>query len=211
MSNTPQFNDDFDYEIIEEEVVQPQEESGLNLTLIKETFLRLNKNGLYATIFHYFCLVLFASLVWIYLTSNFNFLPEVYNASASDAPIYVSHRFFRILFWTGLVLLFIVILANFLQRKLRTINTIPMLLLYGGYALAGGFYFISQPLYHFLSQYFNNKDPFRAFEKPAEVLSNLNYELYGFFLIGAITLFGFAFLLIIMRKLNLKPVVARHN
>lgn len=185
--------------------------NGLNVTQLINSFVSFDKRGLYRTIFNYYSLILFGLLIWIYLTSNFNSLPEVYNASAQDAPIYLSHRYFRLAFWIGIILFLIVELSAFLQKKLNKTNSISLLVLLGGYISAGLFMWISQPLYRFLLQYFNNQDPFKAFSKPAQVLGNLNYELYGLFLILAIALIGFSFLLRILNKLKLRLVIVRHN
>ncbi len=188
-----------------------QPKSGVNVTQLKRSFTQLDQRGLYRSIFRYLSLIVFGTLLWIYFTSNFNDLPKVYNASASDAPLYLSHRYFRVFFWVSLIVLVVVQLSAFLQRKLKWVNDASMIVLYLGYMMAAGFMFISSPLYSFLSQYFNNQDPFRAFSKPAQVLGNLNYELYGLFLISAIALMGFSYLMRILRKLKFRIAVIKHN
>lgn len=187
------------------------ERSGVNLTQLKNKFLQLNKDNLYVTIFHYFCILLFGSLIWVYLTSNFNTLPEVHNANATDAPLFKSHQLFRILFWLGLVILLVALVTSFIQKKLGQILDLPMMIMLAAYVAAGLFMFVSQGLYSFLTLYFNNQDPFKAFSTPAQVLGELNYELYGGFLILAIALFGFSFLLKLMSKLHLRIGIVRHN
>lgn len=186
--------------------------AGINLTKLKNSLLHLNRHGLFESIFHYFSVVVFSFLIWIYFASNFNFLPETYGAiKASDSPLYQSHLVLRILFWIAIILLVFVELLSFWQRRLKKTNSVPMMVLISGYAVAGLFIWVSSPLYNFLKLYFNNTDPFKKFSTPYEVLSNLNYEWYGFFLILAIALFGFSFILLMLRKLNMRVAVIRHN
>lgn len=188
-----------------------QPKPGVNVSQLKRSFTQLDQRGLYRSIFRYMSLIVFGTLCWIYFTSNFNDLPEVYKASASDAPLYLSHRYFRVFFWVSLIVLAVVQLSAFLQKKLKWVNDSSMMILYLGYVMASIFMLISSPLYSFLSQYFNNQDPFRAFSKPAQVLSDLNYELYGLFLIGAIALMGFSYLMRILRKMKYRLAVIKHN
>ena len=186
--------------------------AGINLTRLKERFIGLNKHGLYATLFHYYSVVVFVFLAWIYLASNFNTLPEVFGqVSADQSQIYQSHHYFRILYWIGIALFFMVQLAAYWQKKLVVTNSIPMMVLVGGYIISGLFILVSSPLYNFLREYFTNTDPFKKFSTPYEVLSKLNYELYGFFLILAIAVFGFAFLILMLRKFDLRIAVVRHD
>ena len=186
--------------------------AGINLTKLKQKFVELNKDGLYATLFHYYSVIVFVFLVWIYFSSNFNNLPEVYGAQqASESQLYQSQHILRILFWIGIALFVLLQLASFWQRKLHETNSIPMLVLISGYITCGIFMLVSAPLYNFLRLYFTNTDPFKRFSTPFEVLSSLNYEMYGFFLILAIALFGFGLVMLMLRKFNLRLAVIRHR
>lgn len=192
-------------------MTQRPSNKGINLTQLKKRFIRLNKRGLYVTLFHYYSVIVFVFLCWIYLSSDFNLIPEVYGMQANQSQLYQSHFIFRILFWIGLFLFLLVELAAFWQKKLKITNSIPMMVLICGYLFSGAFIFVSRPLYSFLRLYFINTDPFKSFDTPYQVLSNLNYELYGLFLIISIALFGFSFLLLFLRKLNVQLQVVRHN
>ena len=160
--------------------------AGINLTKLKQKFVELNKDGLYATLFHYYSVIVYVLL-------------------------YQSHDILRILFWIGIALFVLLQLASFWQRKLHETNSIPMLVLISGYITCGIFMLVSAPLYNFLRLYFTNTDPFKRFSTPFEVLSSLNYEMYGFFLILAIALFGFGLVMLMLRKFNLRLAVIRHR
>lgn len=201
----------YDEPKLDELIEKEAEPKGLNLTQLKNSFLSLDKNNLYTKIYHYSALVVFLTLVWVYLSSNFNTLPEVYQANANQAVIFTSHQWLRICFLLSLIILVIAIIATVMQKKFNKILEFPMILIYLGNVMITAFILVSHSLYSFLKLYFNNTDPFKKFSTPMKVLSDLNYEFYGSFLITAIALLGLAFILLLMKKLNIKIVLQRRR
>lgn len=192
----------------EVEVLYPRmekDEPGIDLIEIKAKFIKNDKNNLYKTIFIGYSFLVMVLLIRVYFTTDFSKLGVLLNQDSKDA-YFVSNQWFRIGLWGGLLLLFAVELAAFWQRKLHQINDISMGIFASAYGFALVYWATSLPLYQFLSSYYANRDPFKSFSTSFEVLQQSNLALLILSLIAAVLLFVFAFIFVILKRLNIRLI-----
>ena len=192
----------------EVEVLYPRmekDEPGIDLTEIKAKFIKNDKNNLYKTIFIGYSFLVMVLLIRVYFTTDFSKLGVLLNQDSKDA-YFVSNQWFRIGLWGGLLLLFAVELAAFWQRKLHQINDISMGIFASAYGFALVYWATSLPLYQFLSSYYANRDPFKSFSTSFEVLQQSNLALLILSLIAAVLLFVFAFIFVLLKRLNIRLI-----
>lgn len=187
---------------------QQKEVKGINLTKLKRQFIQLNQHGLYTTLFYYYSIVVFAFLGWIFLSSNFSSIPD---STYAESPLYQSHLAFRILFWIGIVGLALVQLAAYFQRRLKKVNTAPMVLLIAGYISSALFVLVSRPLIKQFKNAYSSTDPFKNTISSFQILGGVNFELYGLFITLSLVFFVLAFVLFILKHNHFEFKVVRQR